>query len=279
MNDFFIFMAYIDNFLNSVKVCKVSTMIELKMRTLKYYFDRAVDTYDKAGKIQKKVTQEVLEKIERKYYSTIVEIGSGRGFLSIPLAKTLFFEKFIHIDISFEFLKKLRTNLKDNHLFINACAEEIPLRNNLADLLISSSTLHWIKNPEKNFIKIFDILKKGGRFYFSIFTSNSLKELKEVSEITGFGSVYPLKKAEFYIELIQKAGFSFDYEIKTYKEVYPSAKDLLLAHKLTGTNYTENKKFSGKNSFKRFCDTYKRFFSNHSGVYATYEVLFIEGQI
>jgi len=80
------------------------------------------------------------------------------------------------------------------------------------------------------------------------------------------------------LEIIQKTGFHFDYEIKTYREVYDSPVDLLLTHKLTGTNYTKNSKFSGKNSFKNFCDTYKKLFGNHEGIYATYEVLFIEGQ-
>ncbi len=248
------------------------------MNSLKFYFNKAVDTYEKVGILQKKIAFELLRKIEKSNYQYIVEIGSGKGFLSIPLSKILSFEKYIHIDISLEFLKKLRKNLKGNHIIINARAEEMPLKENIADLVVSSSTLHWLKEPEKNFIKIFDILKKHGRFYFSIFTSNSLKELKEISEITGFGSVFTLQKAEFYIEMIQKLGFSFDYEVKLYQEIYDSPRDLLIFHKLTGTNYTENKKFSGKNSFKKFCETYKRFFGNHRGVYATYEVLFIKGQ-
>lgn len=247
------------------------------MKPLKYYFDKAVETYEKAARIQKKVAEELLKKIERKHYSTIVEIGSGKGFLSIPLTEIISFDKFIHIDISFEFLKRLKKILKDE-IFINACAEALPLRNNLADLLISSSTLHWIEDIEKNFIKIFDVLKDEGKFYFSIFTSNTLKELKEVSEITGFGSVYSLKKTDFYLKLIQKAGFIFDYEIKTYREVYESPIEILLAHKLTGTNYTGRSRFLGKNSFKNFCNTYKKLFCNNEGVYTTYEVLFIEGQ-
>ncbi|GAQ94388.1 malonyl-CoA O-methyltransferase [Thermodesulfovibrio aggregans] len=249
------------------------------MKPLKFYFDKAVDSYEKIGILQKKIALELLRKIETGKYSCIVEIGSGKGFLSIPLNEILSFEKYIHVDISLEFLKKLKTNLKGKHLFINACAEDIPLKENLADLIVSCSALHWIKEPEKSFIKIFDILKKGGQFYFSIFTSNSLKELKMISEISGFGSVFSLKKAEFYIELIKSLGFSFDYELKVYQEIYNSPKDLLIFHKLTGTNYTESKKFSGKNSFKKFCETYKKLFSNHHGVYATYEVLFIRGKI
>lgn len=247
------------------------------MKLLRFYFDRAVETYEKAGKIQRLVAEELFQKIKRQHYSTVVEIGSGKGFLSIPFMESFSFERFIHIDISLEFLKRLK-GLKNKTFLINARAEAIPLKDNSADLVISSSTLHWIENQEQNLIKIFRILKEGGRFYFSIFTSNTLKELKEVSLISGFGSVYPLQKPEFYIDMIENTGFSFEYELKSYKIVFDSPKELLLSHKLTGTNYTENKKFSGKESFRDFCEIYKKYFGNYSGIYATYEVLFIEGQ-
>lgn len=245
---------------------------------LRFYFERAVNTYDKAGRIQKTVALELLKKIDNGYYPAVLEIGSGSGFLSKQIAQILLFERFLHIDISFEFLKRLKYDLKGRFFFINASAESIPLRENMVDLIISSSTLHWIKEHERSFSEIFKLLKKGGRFYFSIFTENTLKELRYVSEISGFGSVYPLKKAKFYIEMIERMKISFNYEIKTYREIYPSPLALLLAHKHTGTNYTEGKKFSGKESFKKFCELYRAYFSNHEGIYATYEVLFIEGQ-
>lgn len=248
------------------------------MKSIKFYFDKAVNTYEKAGKIQKKVAEELLNRVQKDYYSTIIEIGSGKGFLSIPLIEKLSFERFIHVDISFEFLKRLKADLKGICFFINAQAEMIPLKESLADLIVSSSTLHWLENPEQSFIELFRIIKEGGKFYFTIFTSNTLKELKLVSEATGFGSVYPLKEAEFYIEMIQKMGFFFNFEIKTYKEYYSSTKDLITSHKLTGTNYTKDKRFSGKGSYRKFCSLYETLFTNHNGVYATYEVLFIEGQ-
>lgn len=248
------------------------------MKKLKSYFDKVVDSYEKTGKLQKTVAEELLKKINKDFYSTVVEIGSGNGFLSIPLSKQISFKRFINIDISLEFLKRLKLELNDKALFINAMAEAMPLKENLANLLVSSSSLHWIHNPTKNFKELFNIIKNDGRFYFSIFTSNTLKELRYVSEVTGFGSVYPLKKAEFYIETIEKMAISFNYETKIYREIFASPKHLLISHKLTGTNYTENKNFSGKLLFKKFCDLYEKLFTTHYGVYATYEVLFIEGQ-
>jgi malonyl-CoA O-methyltransferase len=247
-------------------------------KTLKYYFNRAVNTYEQAGKIQKIVSEDILQRIPLTHYDTIVEIGSGKGFLSEYISSNFSFKRYIHIDISFDFLKRLRKKLKINNFFINSDGENIPLRNNTAELLLSSSCIHWFDNPEKTIPALFDILLSGGRFFFSIFTSETLQELKQASDFSGFGSIYPLREAEFYVELIKKLSFIFSYDVKTYKIYYPSVKDLLMSHKLTGTNYTKEKKFTGKDKFKKFCDFYSRYFSDNNGVYATYEVLFIEGQ-
>ncbi len=249
------------------------------MRDIRHYFNRAANTYEKYAKLQRKIAEELIKKIELNlHYETVVEIGSGIGFLSNPLSEKLSYDKFIHIDISHEFLKKLRDRVNKKHFFINAKAEVIPIKSPIADLLVSSSALHWTKEPEKNFIKILDILKNDGKFYFSIFTSNTLQELKKVSELTGFGSVYPLKEYEFYIKLLRNSPFSFKYELKTFREEFSSPEDLLKFHKLTGTNYTLHKRFSGKENFKKFCDVYRSMFGNSEGILATYEVLFIQGQ-
>lgn len=242
------------------------------------YFNKALKTYEKAGKIQKKVADELLSMIPDGYYSTVVEIGSGTGLLSIPLIEKIDFYRFIHIDISYPFLKKLRQKLRNISFYINAKAENIPLPYSSVDLILSSSTLHWLSNPEKNIVEILKLLKDGGRFYFSIFTSNTLREIKRVSQITGFGSVYNLMPWDFYISLLKNNSFFYKYELKTYMEKYASPKELLLAHKLTGTNYTENKRFSGKKAFNKFCEVYKSLYGSADGVYATYEILFIEGQ-
>ncbi len=248
------------------------------MQALRLSFSKAANTYDIKGKIQKKVAKEVLNKIKDKHFSTIVEIGSGTGFLSIPLSKRLIFDRFIHVDITYNFLKKLKGNLTGKHFFINSYAENIPLRDGIADLLISSATIHWLSNPEKTLPLILKTLKKGGDFYFSIFTSNSLTELKEVSEISGFGSVFPMKTPDFYISLLGKEAKVLSFEVKNYREKFANPLDLLLTHKLTGTNYSQKKALSGKEAFKRFCHIYRERFGNHEGIYATYEVLFIQGQ-
>ncbi len=234
------------------------------------------NTYEKNANLQRKVAEELAKKIDcNLYYATVIEIGSGIGFLSKSLYAKLSYDRFIHIDISHEFLKKLKNIEYKRHFFINAKAEEIPVRPYVADLLISSSALHWMKEPDKNFVQLLKILKNGGKFYFSIFTSNTLQEIKKVSELTGFGSVYTLKDPDFYISLLRNSSHYFEYELKIFKEKFLSPKELLKFHKLTGTNYTLQKKFSGKESFQKFCDVYRSLYGNSEG---TYEVLFIQGQ-
>lgn len=249
------------------------------MKNVRFYFDKAANTYEQAGLIQRKVANYLLEMIPADFYQVVVEIGSGRGFVTKNLIDKISFEKYINVDISFELLKKLGEILKNRCLYINAQAENIPLKLDSVDLLISSSSLHWLEDSENNFLNILKLIKQNGKFYFSIFLSNTLIELQEVSKITGFASFYPLKSSFFYINLLNSIGnIQYSYSTKIFKENFSSVKDLLNSHKLTGTNFTKNKKFSGKNSYNKFCEIYEKLHGNGKGVYATYEVLFIEGQ-
>ncbi|WP_297210102.1 MULTISPECIES: methyltransferase domain-containing protein [Thermodesulfovibrio] len=249
------------------------------MKDIKFYFNKAANTYESYASIQKQVALELTKNIQFGIYPKVVEIGSGSGIIMTILSDKINFQKFIHVDISFEFLKKMKNNTDSSHYLINARAEEIPLKNQIADLLISSSALHWLSNPKSNFSELLRILKKGGKFYFSIFTSQTLKEIEQVSKITGFGSVYELKEADFYLSIFKDIDIPIKYKILKYKQKYSSVRELFLSHKLTGTNFTEKKKFSGKQSFQNFCRLYNKLFGNSDGIYATYEVLFIEGQI
>ncbi len=249
------------------------------MKNIRFYFDKASKTYEQAGAIQKKVANYLLNMIPSDFYQKVVEIGSGGGFLTKNLINKISFEKYINIDISFGLLKKLKESLLNKCIYINAQAENIPLKLDSVDLLISSSSLHWLEDSENNFLDILKLIKKNGRFYFSIFLSNTLIELQEVSKITGFGSFYPLKSSFFYVNLLNSIqDIKYSYSTKIFIENFSSVKDLLNSHKLTGTNFTKNKKFSGKNSYNKFCEIYQKLYGNGEGIYATYEVLFIEGQ-
>lgn len=249
------------------------------MKTLRFYFDRAADTYERASTVQKKVAKRLIEMVSSDYYRTVIEIGSGEGFLTESLIDKIKFDRYINLDISLRLLLKLRKKLGKRVSYINGKAENIPIRAYSTDLLISSSSLHWVDDIESSLISILKLLKEGGRFYFSIFVLPTLREIEVASKYSGFGSIYPLRTATDYLKILEtNRNFKFDYEVVTLREKFTSVKEILYSLKLTGTNFTLNKRFSGKNSFKRFCDFYERTFKEGSSLYCTYEVLFIEGQ-
>lgn len=249
------------------------------MKTLKFYFDRAADTYEKGSVVQKKVANRLIECVSPDFYKAVIEIGSGEGFVTEALIDKINFERYINIDISLRLLLKLKKKLGNRVSYLNGRAENIPIKPYSADLIVSSSSLHWVQNMEISILNIINLLREGGRFYFSIFVPPTLGEIEEASKYSGFGSVYPLRPYQDYLRILESKGeIEFDYKLVTFREKFASVRDILSSLKLTGTNFTYNKKFSGKNSFRRFCDFYEKNFSNGSTVYCTYEVLFIEGQ-
>lgn len=100
----------------------------------------------------------------------ILELGSGSGNLTEKLVLK-FPESIIEIvDISEEFIDlcKIRFKNKTNITYHQKDFKELNFSSGIFDLVVSSISIHHIKNPEKItlFKMIYKILKSGGKFIF-----------------------------------------------------------------------------------------------------------------
>lgn len=111
-----------------------------------------------------------------------IDLGSGRGTDVIRLAEKAGDKGFAYgIDISEGMIKKSNetadrlgiTNVK----FISSPLENIELRNDIADLVISNCTINHSSDKKSVWNEIFRLLKKGGRFVVSdIYSKNPVPE-------------------------------------------------------------------------------------------------------
>lgn len=142
-----------------------------------------------------------------------VDLGSGRGTDVMRLAETVGDSGFAYgIDISEGMLQKAvnsaeRLGVK-NVRFINSPLEKIPLKDCIADLVISNCTINHSSDKQAVWNEVFRILKKGGRFVVSdIYSLHTVPEEYRndpvaVSECWA-GSV----TRDEYLEQLSKAGF------------------------------------------------------------------------
>jgi arsenite methyltransferase len=101
-----------------------------------------------------------------------VDLGSGRGSDVLRLAESVGEKGFAFgIDISDGMIKKSIETAErlgvTNVKFIRSTLENINLKNEIADLVISNCTINHASDKQAVWNEIFRILKKGGRFVIS----------------------------------------------------------------------------------------------------------------
>jgi arsenite methyltransferase len=101
-----------------------------------------------------------------------VDLGSGRGTDAIRMAEDVGSNGFVYgIDLSDGMIKKASdtavllgiTNIE----FIQSALENIKLRDDIANLVISNCTINHATDKQAVWKEVFRILKKGGRFVVS----------------------------------------------------------------------------------------------------------------
>jgi ubiquinone/menaquinone biosynthesis C-methylase UbiE len=98
--------------------------------------------------------------------STIVDLGTGPGVLSIELHKLLPQVKIIGVDLSSDMLEIAKKNAEEagmsNYETRLGRAEEIPIESNSVNLVVTQSSFHEWEDRRKGLCEILRILKPGG---------------------------------------------------------------------------------------------------------------------
>lgn len=159
---------------------------------------------------------------------TVLDLGSGAGFDAfLAVAKVGETGRVIGVDMTDEMLKKARENAKkagfDNVEFRKGDIEDLPVKDEEVDVVISNCVINLAPDKEKVFKETYRVLKSGGRLMVSdvVLTKPLPEEIKNDEELlSGCVSGAILKKD--YISLLEKTGFK---EIKIWKETSGFLKD------------------------------------------------------
>jgi ubiquinone/menaquinone biosynthesis C-methylase UbiE len=94
---------------------------------------------------------------------TILDLGSGPGYLAIEIAKRSPSLQVYGIDLSRQMVKIATGHAKgvDNARFVLGNAAKLPFRDNSIDLVISTGALHHWKTPHTVFDECYRVLKPG----------------------------------------------------------------------------------------------------------------------
>ena len=154
----------------------------------------------------------------------VLDLGSGAGN-DCFVARTLLGESghVTGLDFTDEMLEKANSNLQKtgfkNIDFIKGDIENIPLKNNSFDVVISNCVLNLVPDKQKAFGEIYRTLKPGGHFCISdvVLTGELPGKLQQAAEMYA-GCVSGAMLKEDYLEVIAQQGFK-NIEVKKEKEI------------------------------------------------------------
>ncbi len=102
----------------------------------------------------------------------VVDVGSGGGFDSFIVVSQIGSEgKLVGVDMTEEMLEKSRSTAKllghKNVEFREGLAENLPVEDNWADVVISNGVINLCADKRKVFSEILRVLRPGGRLQFA----------------------------------------------------------------------------------------------------------------
>ncbi len=145
---------------------------------------------------------------------TVIDLGSGAGNdCFVARYETGETGKVIGIDFTPIMIKKARENAEklgfNNVEFREGDIDDMPVSNNVADVVVSNCVLNLVPNKQKVINEIYRVLKPGGHFSISdiVLVGNLPEALRQDAEMYA-GCVAGAIQKEDYLQYIKDAGFT-----------------------------------------------------------------------
>jgi malonyl-CoA O-methyltransferase len=252
--------------------------------TIANRFSAAAATYNNIAQIQPQVVSELNNMMEKKENAIrILEVGAGTGLLTLKITENYPNAQIHAIDISARMLDEAKKRLTD---FKNIRLQTVNLLDLESmpryDLIISSSSLHWIQPFEPVIAKLAGLLNPGGKLLAGLMIKGTLPELHQSRS-----SVAPHKptraafpgSAEISKYIKQHYLKIINFKEKTYKAVYADAETFirhLHMQGLTGGKLCTSNYPLTKNEIRQLVKIYDNEYTTGNKVYASYRVCFVE---
>ena len=235
-------------------------------------FRRAAAGYDRQAMIQHRVADRLLGMIAPYIGDAplrVLEIGCCTGLLTGKLLKSdITVRSLVLNDLMPDFAERLPRNLPVDELrFLPGDIEKLSLPGSF-DLIISSSTFHWLHDLERTLVRLLTALRPGGILAISLYGPGNLPEIKE---LTGVGLNYLSLSA---IASMLKNRCILE-ERHQEKEVFlfPSPRDVLNHLRRTGVNAINPRPWT-RQDLQSFCREYEKRFDMDQSVRLTYHPLY-----
>lgn len=258
-------------------------VIDKKIR--KAFSDAALQ-YDTLTSLHKEIGRELIKKIEKhEPCSAVLDIGMGTGWFTNRLTDIFLDAQVVGLDFACGMIADAQK--KDGEFkIIQADAKQLPFKDSVFDIITSNLAYQWIDHLTDAFRLCRLGLNKTGILCFTMFGHDTFHELFtalkictdekkqqnnfNVRRLAGQDSVTKaLKEAEFH-----------DVQVSTerIKVRFSDMMHLIKWVKDIGANALPKDFYIGKELLFRSNEYYNAHFHDRLGVYATFEVIWVEAR-
>lgn len=258
--------------MNEKEITEILDIAKIDRQAMRSAFEKAANSYDAAAVLQQEVANRLVERMGLMAMKpvSILDAGSGTGFVSQLLTERFPKAKITALDLAFNMLKqakskrsfKQRWNKKFN--YVHAEVESLPFADASVELIISGLTLQWCQDLPKVFKEFRRVLAPGGLLLFSSFGPDTLKELRQSwAEVDDMAHVNAFVDMHEVGDALVQSGFAdpvMDMEMLTV--TYKDVKTLMCDLKQIGAHNVmqgRSHNMTGKNKLKQMIKAYEQF--------------------
>ena len=157
--------------------------VHLDTATVRRDFDRASAGYDESAVLQRRVREQLLDRLGwvRITPAVIVDLGCGTGHAARALCERWPGARVLAVDSAPGMLREAARHGDATHRFdlLRADARALPLPAASVDLVFSSLMLQWCDDPDTVFAECLRVLRPHGLLSFTTLGPGTLAELRE----------------------------------------------------------------------------------------------------
>ena len=132
-------------------------------------FDRLWNGREKTTEVERRVVQESLRDCDLR---RILEVGPGGGRIATTLLATG--EEFVGVDVTLEFLVRLRARWRQEGTWVAADTVRLPLESGSFSVAVLVRVYNFLTDPTASLRELFRVLVPGGRLVVSYFSEPSV---------------------------------------------------------------------------------------------------------
>ena len=244
------------------------------MSQVRKSFNKASSIYNENAFLQNEIATRLSEKLKVISVDpeTIIDLGSGTGFLSEKTAKIFPDARLVCVDFAQQSLIKNSQKLK-----VCADSNQLPFKSNSVDFVVSNLMMQWCTDLKTLFNECHRVLKPQGLILFTTFGPETLKELKKSWSIVDSSPHVNefIDMHDIGDQMIQSGFQSHIMEMEKLTLTYEKVIDLMRDLKGIGAQSVDNrsKSLTGKTKFKKMLEMYESYRENGK-IPATYEVIY-----